>query len=520
MQQEPLARSAIGAERAMWDATLERGMVELRHKQILARVDVLNSMNTQAMLVAGAAVANLGGESLSTLDDDITLVQRALGFAFVLLSALTMASSLWVIVISSNLIMLSQQCVLESNSSSEVSLVDSILSQKVADVRLLYTVSIFTLLISSLLMVWINQSILNAVITTFVFYTFVAFAVRHIAGTYNEFARKTSFRPNKEDTSSGMLARLGAICRDSLLPSIVPGFLLCCRSGSTSIVDGQAGAHNSSGYSRLAEPPSAAARSGGAIDDLPSREGEEAPIAPLWQASSPSPAGKVSSPPLPKHPASLSTLAAQRRDSAPPAMPGGSLSDRSSYRTVTLGSRSLGGTSSGGGGREIIKQGWLRKAPSYRMDTREGGREASVGALPMVGQAPQQDRYFVLRADGSLSYYKAKEEFELELAARATLTLAHLEARRARDTRGALLIQLVQRNDTAAATSGEGTPGIARGIAALFGASDPRAWCIQGRDDAETKAWMREFEAVATLTASARSGLETGLATPPAPSRP
>ncbi len=40
--------SAIRAERAMWDATLERGMVDLKHKQILARVDVLNSMNTQA----------------------------------------------------------------------------------------------------------------------------------------------------------------------------------------------------------------------------------------------------------------------------------------------------------------------------------------------------------------------------------------------------------------------------------------------------------------------------------------
>ena len=84
-----LSGSALGAERAMWDATLERGMVELRHKQILARVDVLNSMNTQAMLVAGAAVASLGGESLETLDDElrINLWYTALSAAFVATSA-------------------------------------------------------------------------------------------------------------------------------------------------------------------------------------------------------------------------------------------------------------------------------------------------------------------------------------------------------------------------------------------------------------------------------------------------
>ena len=149
-----LSGSALGAERDMWDATLERGMVELRHKQILARVDVLNSMNTQAMLVAGAAVASLGGESLETLDDDSSSWWHSvLSPAFVGTSALTMACSLWVIVVSSNLIMLSQQSVLQGTSSTEVSAVDVILSRKVADVRLIYLASVASLLVSSLLMV-------------------------------------------------------------------------------------------------------------------------------------------------------------------------------------------------------------------------------------------------------------------------------------------------------------------------------------------------------------------------------
>ena len=118
------------------------------------------------MLVAGAAVASLGGESLETIDDERTVWQSALGAAFVGTSATTMAASLWVIVVSSTLITLSQQSVLQGHSSAEVSRVDAILSRKVADVRLFYTASIFMLLVSSLLMVWINQTLLNGLITT------------------------------------------------------------------------------------------------------------------------------------------------------------------------------------------------------------------------------------------------------------------------------------------------------------------------------------------------------------------
>jgi hypothetical protein len=42
-----------------------------------------------------------------------------------------MACALWVIVVSSNLIMLSQQSVLQGHNSEEVSRVDKILSRKV-----------------------------------------------------------------------------------------------------------------------------------------------------------------------------------------------------------------------------------------------------------------------------------------------------------------------------------------------------------------------------------------------------
>ena len=214
---------------------------QLQHRQILARVDVLNSMSateaaasnpcadlicellcssslpslticrgcspssssdTQAMLVAGAAVASLGGESLETIDDERTMWQSALGAAFVGTSATTMAASLWVIVVSSTLITLSQQSVLQGHSSDEVSRVDAILSRKVADVRLFYTASIFMLLVSSLLMVWINQTLLNGLITTLIFGGFVQLAYVTIRGTYDEFGQQTSLQLSEEERQS------------------------------------------------------------------------------------------------------------------------------------------------------------------------------------------------------------------------------------------------------------------------------------------------------------------------------
>ena len=66
----------ISGERLMWDANERRGMLELRHKEILARIDILNQMSTQAMLVAGAAVTGLGGESLQVVNEEVGCRRR------------------------------------------------------------------------------------------------------------------------------------------------------------------------------------------------------------------------------------------------------------------------------------------------------------------------------------------------------------------------------------------------------------------------------------------------------------
>ena len=77
-----------------------------------------------------------------------------------------------------------------------------------------------------------------------------------------------------------------------------------------------------------------------------------------------------------------------------------------------------------------------------------------------------QDRYFVLRADGSLAYYRAREEYELDLEARATLSMQRHELRYARDLRGKLVLVLLEKTrqppgtdaDDEAARGGSGTP--------------------------------------------------------------
>ena len=44
----------ISGERSVLEANEHRGMLEVRHKGILARIDILNQLNTQAMLIASA----------------------------------------------------------------------------------------------------------------------------------------------------------------------------------------------------------------------------------------------------------------------------------------------------------------------------------------------------------------------------------------------------------------------------------------------------------------------------------
>ena len=176
----------LDAEKKMWDANLERGTLELRHKQILARIDILNQLNTQAMLVAGCAVANLSGESLQIVEEG-RWAAEVLAVAFVATSALTLGCSLWVIFMSSNLIQLSQQAALQGTRAQDVRGADRILTKRSEEVRGFYMLSLGGILISSLLIVWMNMSPAKGVLVTAIFGALLTHALTTLSATKEEY---------------------------------------------------------------------------------------------------------------------------------------------------------------------------------------------------------------------------------------------------------------------------------------------------------------------------------------------
>ncbi|EOD09440.1 hypothetical protein EMIHUDRAFT_448361 [Emiliania huxleyi CCMP1516] len=182
----------LEAEQQMWVANQKRDLLELRHRQIHARVDLLNQLNTQAMLVAGSAVASLGGESLETIDA-VWATATVLDFIFVASTAATLCFSLWVIFISSNLIMLSQMTALTGHSAYDVKTADEILERRINQVRSFYLLALVTLLVSALSMVWMNCTHWNSLISTVIFAVVVVHAVHTLRETSAEFQRSTSF---------------------------------------------------------------------------------------------------------------------------------------------------------------------------------------------------------------------------------------------------------------------------------------------------------------------------------------
>mmetsp|Transcript_5107 Transcript_5107/g.15576 ORF Transcript_5107/g.15576 Transcript_5107/m.15576 type:complete len:507 (+) Transcript_5107:157-1677(+) len=144
------------------------------------------------MLVAGSAVASLGGESLQTIDD-ADLKRLALDTVFIASTAATLCFSLWVIFISSNLIMLSQMTALTGTSANDVKTADEILARKIAEVRSFYLLSLITLLSSALSMMWMNLTIVNSLVATAIFSAISVHAFITLRDTSEEFHEKTTF---------------------------------------------------------------------------------------------------------------------------------------------------------------------------------------------------------------------------------------------------------------------------------------------------------------------------------------
>ena len=102
-------------QKRLWEKSFERDSLEVRHQMIQMRVEMLNTMNTQATLVAGAIVGGMlsGGEIDAALSINTPTflnlfglgdLNRLLVMIYITSATLAMTSSLWVVHMSCTLI--------------------------------------------------------------------------------------------------------------------------------------------------------------------------------------------------------------------------------------------------------------------------------------------------------------------------------------------------------------------------------------------------------------------------------
>uniref|UniRef100_A0A7S3EYA3 Uncharacterized protein n=1 Tax=Haptolina ericina TaxID=156174 RepID=A0A7S3EYA3_9EUKA len=152
----------LDAERQSAAADRARALLDLEKQRISQLIDILSDFSTQASLLAGCAIAAVGGESLESVADEVSM-NITIGTAiFVVLGGVAVASSIWVIFISSHLISLTRDAALKPR----ISHARGILEEGVRDVRGMLWLSLASLLSSTVTMAWLNASTLNASLFT------------------------------------------------------------------------------------------------------------------------------------------------------------------------------------------------------------------------------------------------------------------------------------------------------------------------------------------------------------------
>jgi len=159
-QQQLMAAQSEGAQVAK-----AKAMMEVETLRISQRIEILNNISTQATLLAGSALAFLGGESLETVDEYTTTSTRIGHLLFVGSGALALVCSLWVIVISSHLIAMTRDASLRKNIVKASKLLDLALRQ----VRGMHVTAIAFVLVSSLIGACLNTTLGPSLMCIFIF---------------------------------------------------------------------------------------------------------------------------------------------------------------------------------------------------------------------------------------------------------------------------------------------------------------------------------------------------------------
>lgn len=139
----------VAAEKEFQRKYYDRGVLDLRLQLVRLRSDYLNQVNTQATLVAGGAVGMLSSSELQTMDQDAHLYYKVLDYVYVLSASVCLASSLWVIYTSMNLINLSIHSTLYGASVETIKNADSLVELRAIEVRLGFVVALASLVCAS-----------------------------------------------------------------------------------------------------------------------------------------------------------------------------------------------------------------------------------------------------------------------------------------------------------------------------------------------------------------------------------
>lgn len=138
-----------GAEQKLVNLNLNAGQLSVQRQILQLRVDFLNQLNTQTMLIAGSAASMLGSLELEAMvreEHDETLRHMALIFLYIVGTSISLGCSIWVLYTSNNLINLATMSALQANSLADVQAADNILGLRMRDVRRMYVASlVFTL---------------------------------------------------------------------------------------------------------------------------------------------------------------------------------------------------------------------------------------------------------------------------------------------------------------------------------------------------------------------------------------
>ena len=128
-----------GAEQRLINLQLDQGRLAVQRQILQLRVDYLTNLNTQTMLLAGAAVGMLSSLELEAIQPEEEERRRMIITAtYIFCSSISLGSSIWVLYTSNNLINLATMSALQAERLSDVQGADNILALRMKDVRRMY----------------------------------------------------------------------------------------------------------------------------------------------------------------------------------------------------------------------------------------------------------------------------------------------------------------------------------------------------------------------------------------------